>query len=264
MQATNNDPLQSVARLDRLYATEKSSKRKKTIELAGNMVSEAIKANLGLAHALDMERYRNFYNVIEEILKVLENPHNGRFQRLTTFAQDKTITRKLKKAYASLRLPEPRSSKLNVAFTIVDHTATAPAIVSEAVPVMAPGKAVAVALAKIIELAKIAQSNKDEALRLSKHAEDVSKQLFKRLDGAKDLSPETLADIEEDLQPLQSVLDEILSALQWLQKPMRNRFKAIFFAKDHKDDLGQLQRKLDDAFRVFSASNDLAARIVAE
>ncbi|KAI3607122.1 hypothetical protein WG66_007969 [Moniliophthora roreri] len=251
MQASSKDPLEIVARLDRLYATESSSKRKKTIELAGNMIGEVIKANL--RHTMVAERHRNFY---------------------------KTITRKLKKAYASLQLPESRSSKISVALTIVDHTATALAIVSEAVLVMAPGKAAAVALAKIVELAKTAQGNKDEALRLSKHAEDARKQLLKRLDGAKNLPPEALAEIGEDIQLLQSyvhgfsievvhfsptdiyrVLDDILSALRQLQKPMRNRVKAFLFAKDHKDELGQLQKKLDDGFRAFSAKNGLALRI---
>ncbi|ESK84629.1 hypothetical protein Moror_13315 [Moniliophthora roreri MCA 2997] len=234
MQASSKDPLEIVARLDRLYATESSSKRKKTIELAGNMIGEVIKANL--RHTMVAERHRNFYNIVEEILR-------------------------LKKAYASLQLPECRSSKISVAFTIVDYTATTLAIVSEAVPMMAPGKAAAVALAKIAELAKTAQGNKDEALRLSKHAEDARKRLLKRLDGAKNLPPEALAEIGEDIQLLQSVLDDILSALRQLQKPTRNRVKAFLFAKDHKDELGQLQKKLDDGFRAFSANNGLALRI---
>ncbi|KAI3607084.1 hypothetical protein WG66_007973 [Moniliophthora roreri] len=206
-QQRSKDPLEIVARLGRLYATESSSKRKKTIELAGNMIGEVIKANL--RHTMVAERHRNFYNIVEEILKVLENPHHGRFQHLTTFAQDRTITRKLRKAYASLQLPECRSSKIRVAFTIVDHTATALAIIGEAIPVMAPGKAAAVALAKIAELAKTAQGNKDEALSLSKHAEDARKRLLKRLDDAKNLPPEAFAEIGEDIQLLQSAREPL-------------------------------------------------------
>ncbi|ESK84632.1 hypothetical protein Moror_13318 [Moniliophthora roreri MCA 2997] len=203
MQPSSKDP----KILWRLLLVSADCKRKKTIELAGNMIGEVIKANL--RHTMVAERHRNFYNIVEEILKVLENPHHGRFQHLTTFAQDRTITRKLRKAYASLQLPECRSSKIRVAFTIVDHTATALAIIGEAIPVMAPGKAAAVALAKIAELAKTAQGNKDEALSLSKHAEDARKRLLKRLDDAKNLPPEAFAEIGEDIQLLQSFLVDI-------------------------------------------------------
>uniref|UniRef100_A0A0W0FBU4 Putative glycoside hydrolase family 71 protein n=1 Tax=Moniliophthora roreri TaxID=221103 RepID=A0A0W0FBU4_MONRR len=94
MQPSSKDPLEIVARLDRL--------RKKTIELAGNMIGEVIKANL--RHTMVAERHCNFYNIVEEILKALEDPHHRRLQRLTIFAQDRTTTRKLKKAYATLRV----------------------------------------------------------------------------------------------------------------------------------------------------------------
>uniref|UniRef100_A0A0W0GFK7 Uncharacterized protein n=1 Tax=Moniliophthora roreri TaxID=221103 RepID=A0A0W0GFK7_MONRR len=219
-------------------ATDMSNKRKKVIESAGDIVGNLI--NIDPGHVTDTGRYRIFYGCVQI--------STSRYLHLSHYR-----SRRCQGNLESPRTSKSTSQVIPTSHNSTHHTATALAIVGKAVPVMVPGKAAAVALAKIVELAKTAQGNKDEALRLSKRAEDVGKRLLKRLDRAKNPPPEALAEIGKDIQLLQSFLDNILSALLRLQKPTRNRVKAFLFAKDHKDELGQLQRKLDDGFRAFSA-----------
>ncbi|ESK84628.1 hypothetical protein Moror_13314 [Moniliophthora roreri MCA 2997] len=165
-------------------ATDISNKRKKVVESVGDIVGNLI--NIDPGHVTDTGQYRIFYGAVKEILKVLENPNPHH--------------KKLKKAYASPQLPESRSSKMSVAFTIVDSPYCHCSCDS-----------------KIVELAKTAQGNKDEALSLSKHTEDVRKRLLKRPDRAKNVPPEALAEIGKDIQLLQSFPVDILSARLRLQ-----------------------------------------------
>ncbi|ESK84631.1 hypothetical protein Moror_13317 [Moniliophthora roreri MCA 2997] len=63
------------ARLDKVYAAGNSKKRKKFIELAGNMISKLIDAHPG--HVMDEQPYRIFYGAVEEAMKIIENPYHG-------------------------------------------------------------------------------------------------------------------------------------------------------------------------------------------
>ncbi|ESK84329.1 hypothetical protein Moror_10212 [Moniliophthora roreri MCA 2997] len=84
-----------------------------------------------------------------------------------------------------------------------------------------------------------AQAHKDKALRLS-----VMQRLFKSSSGAKNQSSEAFAEIEKDIQLLQSVLDDIRSALKQLQELTCNHVKAFLFAKGCKNELGPASKEV--------------------
>ncbi|EEB91765.1 hypothetical protein MPER_09826 [Moniliophthora perniciosa FA553] len=149
---------------------------------------------------------------------------------------------------------------MTIGHTAAEHAATALAVIGEAIP---PVKAVA-ALSSITDLSRAAQGNTDEAFRLGNFAEDMLQRLLNALNGAQDFSPEVSAAIGRELQVLQSVLDEILVALQELQpkNTICNRLTRSLNlnARDHKEKLAQLQKKLEDAFRAYLFGNIKAIR----
>ncbi|KAI3614517.1 hypothetical protein WG66_009647 [Moniliophthora roreri] len=250
----SNNPLQLCGQLDILAA--KSSK-KKLVELVTSWVNKLISDNS--AYTIDSVPYHPFYKALEEFLKDIENPSLSRgligaFTRLAS-----ANASKVKKAYKILQLTRPPSSKVNIALTAAEHTSMVLVAVGEEMD-FGPLKVVATVVAKIIELAKTAKGNKDEALRLGEHVKGMMNELKESLNGTENLPPEESAVIGRSIQPLQA-LDDIAVMLQQLQKSTSNHFTEVFSAKDMKDELGQLQRKLDDAFCTFLANNNLALHI---
>ncbi|KAK7051034.1 hypothetical protein VNI00_005146 [Paramarasmius palmivorus] len=254
VQAANIDPLQLVARFDTLYNSRLSKDRKKLVRSVAKKVVRAIDAN-SLGRAVEAEKYRLFYCAVEVVLNDLEGSRLGFFRRVFRRGEKGNV-KKMKKAYRALQLPGRR--RVNAALTTVEHTATAFAIVGEAVPLFAPLKAVAIGLSKVTDLAKTAKGNKEEALRLGKRAEAMKEQIVRSVDAMKNADAESVI---RDVDVFEQTLNCVLSKLKEMQHKKRRRIKEFLLAKDRKDDLVQLRTELDDAFQVFLGSNVLNMRI---
>ncbi|KAK7037319.1 hypothetical protein VNI00_011310 [Paramarasmius palmivorus] len=212
------------ARLDALSTSSSSSKEKKDLELVETWLEDLNQAFPG--HTTDAAPCVLFYTVLEGYIT---KPNSAQPQRTT-------------------------SSR---AITVVDHTARTLAVIGEAVPGAAPLKGVGAALERIAELAKTAKRNKDEATRLSKHAESIKQLLVDNLGSA----PTVDKEIERDLRAFEAALNAILCDLERFQKPKGKRLQAFVFAKDRKDELRGLQQRLDDAFKAFLTANTMALRL---
>ncbi|ESK84622.1 hypothetical protein Moror_13308 [Moniliophthora roreri MCA 2997] len=147
---------------------------------------------------------------LEELLpieKLLSRGLIGAFTRLAS-----ANASKVKKAYKILQLTWPPSLKVNIALTAAEHTSMVLVAVGEGMD-FGPLKVVATVVAKIIELAKTANGNKDEALRLGEHVKGMMNELKESLNGTENLPPEESAVIGRSIQPLQA-LDDIAVMLQ--------------------------------------------------
>ncbi|KAK7045326.1 hypothetical protein VNI00_007575 [Paramarasmius palmivorus] len=258
---SNIDPLQLCDRLAKVYDSPNvSDRRKEMVKSAAEMIVSVLdnQANAGSGHVLDPVLLQSFYRAIQTLANDLESPNLSRFRAVAAAItpRERINAWKLKKAYSALKLPKPKVQSQNTvsrsaALTTVEHTATAMAIIGETAPILSPMKAVAMGLTKIVELAKTAEGNKEEAARLGEHAEAMKKRIVERM---KSLPREISATLEKDCQTLKSALDDIevkLGGMQPRQQSYRHLLKDMFFAKDRKDNLTQLRGQLNEAFQSF-------------
>ncbi|KAK7051039.1 hypothetical protein VNI00_005151 [Paramarasmius palmivorus] len=238
IQFANVDPLQLGARCDALYNNSRLSKdRKKLVKSVAKKIVKVINADLG--HRLEVVL---FYSAVEVVLNDLETSRLGFFRRVFRRGE-KENARKMKKA----------RRRVNAVLTTVEHTATAFAIVGEAVPLLAPLKAVAIGLSKVTDLAKTAKGNKEEALRLSKRAEGMKEQIIQSVESIRNnIVPDTGVEVfGRDAGAFGRTLNGVLAKLEEMQCTKRRRIKEFLLAKDRKDDLVQLRTELDDGFQMF-------------
>ncbi|KAK7051036.1 hypothetical protein VNI00_005148 [Paramarasmius palmivorus] len=255
VQVANVDPLGLVARFDMLYNSQLSKDRKKLVKSAAKKVVKVINGTPG--NRLQVEL---FYSAVEVVLNDLETSRLGFFRRVFRRGEKENV-RNMKKAYRALQLPGRR--RVNVALTSAEHAATAFAIVAEAVPLLAPLKAVAIGLSKVTDLAKTAKGNKEEALRLSQRAEAMKEEIVRSVETIRNnVVPDTGVEVlGRDTDVFERTLNGVLAKLEEMQHKKRRRIKDFLLAKDRKDDLIQLRTELDDAFQMFLGNNVLNLRI---
>ncbi|KAK7017969.1 hypothetical protein VNI00_018479 [Paramarasmius palmivorus] len=256
---SNIDPLQLCDRLAKVYESPNvSDRRKEMVKSAAEMIVSVLEnqVNPGSGHVLDPALLQSFYRAVQTLSNDLESPSRFRAIAAAATPRERINAWKLKKAYSALKLPKPKVQSQNTvsrsaALTTVEHTATAMAIIGDTAPILSPMKAVAMGLTKIVELAKTAEGNKEEAARLGEHAEAMKKRIIERMKG---LPREISATLEKDCQTLKSALDDIevkLGGMQPRQQSYRHLLKDMFFAKDRKDNLTQLRGQLNEAFQSF-------------
>ncbi|KAK7054422.1 hypothetical protein VNI00_003620 [Paramarasmius palmivorus] len=216
------------------------------VRLAKSWVDDLIKTYPG--HRTNSVLHAPFYIALEAFMTEVQSRSQHRFRLLNrNCAVDPN---RVRREYHLLR-PEPAqvpsrtsTKRANRVMTAVEHTSKVLMVIGESAPVASPLKAAGAALERIVELAKTAKGNEEEAQKLSKHAEDIRRQLST---GAHDTGAE--------IGGFECALKGILMDLERRQQSHTKRVKRIIFAKDQKDELGQLSRRLDWAFREFSTAN---------
>ncbi|KAK7037330.1 hypothetical protein VNI00_011321 [Paramarasmius palmivorus] len=248
----NMQPSNVRIRLDALQPTS-SRKEQKNVDLIKTWLEDLNQAFPG--HKTDAAPCALFYSALEEYMAKAQN-RSTRWNRQST-----TNLSKVENEYLLLRPHpgQPQPSTSSRAITLVDHTARTLSVIGEAVPGAAPLKGVGNALERIAELAKTMRGNKDEASRLSKHADHIQQLLNDKLGSAENIDKE----VEKDLRAFGVYVNFplILTDLERFQKPNEKRLQAFLFAKDQRDELRGLQQRLHDAFQAFLTANTVAIRL---
>ncbi|KAK7054426.1 hypothetical protein VNI00_003624 [Paramarasmius palmivorus] len=218
-----------------LYAlTTDTSKKDKKVALINGWLDELSQAYPN--HTMETPRCKPFYDALRGYISSKLQKRG----KTSQWRQDPVKWSKVQKEYQGLLHNTAQATSTKV-LTMVGHIANAIELIGEAVPGASPLKSVGSAMERVTDLAKTAQGNKDEAIRLSKHADDL--RLWLRA-GATDTN-----------ERLKCILNEVLKSLQQCQKSRRiERFKGFIFAEDRKDKLRELQRELDAAVQIFMVS----------
>ncbi|KAJ8088772.1 hypothetical protein PM082_014016 [Marasmius tenuissimus] len=215
------------------------------------------------AHTANEKRYRDFYFIVQDIIKHFEKnistdaqrspPKPIRLRKFVLFKLRRKLEREFKKAVGPHKSSLCRWEDVLVLIGVVASNISA-------VPVLAPLQPVGSVLEQIGELVKTVRTNNKECAELICRATNILAELSRAMQMCPDL--ELLDGIKRDIVAFERALIHIRDYVSQLQRESRLKtLGRVVFASKTKEDLEDLRKELECAQMVFMTSNICAIRV---